>query len=329
MKYQITLSFFLMSLALAADEFRAIKAGMIGLDTSHAVAFTEIFHSPKAEGDVAKVRIVAAFPGGSGIEASQKNIPSYTEKMRGLGVEILGSIAELLAKVDVVLLESVDGRTHLAEARQVFQAKKPLFIDKPVAGSLTEAVAIYRLAEEHKVPCFSSSALRFQEGLVGLKNSPQVGEIIGCDSWGPCHAQEGVPDLYYYGVHGIESLITIMGPGCESVSRSSTASAEQVTGVWKDGRIGTFRGIHSGKAEFGVTAFGTTGIVSGGQFRGYDPLIKEIASFFVTGKAPFSAEETLEIFAFMDAAEESKRQGGKPVKIAEALANARAEAASR
>ena len=48
-----------------------------------------------------------------------------------------------------------------------------------------------------------------------------------------------------------------------------------------------------------------------GGYGGYEPLVVEIAKFFKTGKPPVSAEETLEIFAFMEAADESKRKGGR------------------
>ena len=57
-------------------------------------------------------------------------------------------------------------------------------------------------------------------------------------------------------------------------------------------------------------------------FGGYLPLVVEIAKFFKTGKPPVAAEETLEIYTFMEAADESKRQGGKSVKLADVLAAA-------
>ena len=94
-----------------------------------------------------------------------------------------------------------------------------------------------------------------------------------------------------------------------------TEGTDMAVGVWQDGRIGTFRGIRNGQRGYGSTVFGTKGIVPGGGFDGYEPLIVEIVRFFKTGKPPVTAEETLEIFAFMEAADESKRRGGSPVTL--------------
>ncbi len=227
--------------------------------------------------------------------------------------------------MDVVLLESVDGRPHLEQARPVFKARKPVFIDKPVAGSLADAIAIFKLAEETGTPCFSSSSLRFSPGIAAKRNDPKLGEVLGCDTFGPCSLEEHHPDLFWYGVHGVESLYTVMGTGCQSVSRTQTDSTEVVVGVWEDGRVGTFRGLRKGPYKYGGTVFGTKGQASLGDYGGYEPLVVEIVKFFKTGKPPVAAEETIEIFAFMEAADESKRQGGKPVTIESVMTKARSE----
>jgi predicted dehydrogenase len=231
--------------------------------------------------------------------------------------------------VDVVLLESVDGRPHLEQVRPVFAARKPVFIDKPLAGSLADAIAIYELGKKHDVPWFSSSSLRFGSGIQAMRNNDAIGAVTGCDAWGPCSLEEHHPDLFWYGVHGVEILYTIMGPGCETVQRAQTKGTEFVTGVWNDGRIGTFRGIRDGKADYGATVFGKKGIAPAGKYDGYKPLVQEIARFFRTGKPPVAPEETLELFAFMEAADESKRQGGRPVTIQSVMEKARTEAAAK
>ena len=127
-------------------------------------------------------------------------LPAYTSELRDkFGVTIVGSIDELLAQVDVVLLESVDGRPHLEQARPVFKAHKPVFIDKPVAGTLADAIAIFDLARETNTPCFSSSSLRFSAGIAAMRHQPKVGDVLGCDAYGPCHLEEHHPDLFWYG----------------------------------------------------------------------------------------------------------------------------------
>ncbi len=313
-----------------SDESKIIRAGVIGLDTSHAPAFAGLLNGDKAVGDLAGVKIVAAFPGGSAdLPASSDRVAGYTREFKDLGIEIVPSIEALLEKVDVVLLESVDGRPHLAQVLPVLRAKKPVFIDKPVAGSLGDAVAIFQVAQQLGVPCFSSSSLRFSKGIQGMRNNEKVGDVLGCEAHGPCSLEPHHPDLFWYGIHGVEILFTIMGPGCVEVARVQTDGTEFVTGRWKDGRIGTFRGLRDGKHDYGAMVFGSKGVAPSGGYDGYQPLVVEIVKFFKTGKPPVSAEETLEIYAFMEAADESKRQGGAPVTLESVMAKARQEAAAK
>ncbi|MDR3405714.1 MAG: Gfo/Idh/MocA family oxidoreductase [Chthoniobacter sp.] len=308
---------------------KTIRAGMIGLDTSHVPAFVGILNDPKAAGDVAGIKVVAGYPGGTDLPASKDRVAKFTEAIRAKGVEIVDSIPQLLEKVDVVMLESVDGRIHLQEATQVIKAGKPLWIDKPVAGSLADAIVIFELAKQHHVPVFSSSALRFGAEIQALRNSPELGAVTGAATWGPCSASPGMPDLFFYGIHGVEPLFTLMGTGCQTVTRAVSTQVDYVTGVWKDGRVGTYRGIRKGKAPMGAMAFGTNAVVPVAKAGDYNDLCREIAKFFKTGTAPVSAEETIEIFAFMEAADESKRQNGAPVALADVLAKAQAEAAAK
>jgi predicted dehydrogenase len=270
------------------------------------------------------MRVVAVFPSVSDdIPESVSHVPQYAEEMRKAGVEIVDSIPALLDRVDAVLIESIDGRKHLEQARPVIAAGKPLFIDKPVGGSLAEAMEIYRLAAEKNVPCFSSSSLRFSPAIVGMVNDPKIGKVLGCDAFSPCSLEIHHPDLFWYGVHGVEILFTLMGPGCQTVSRTHTEDTELVVGVWKDGRIGTFRGSRKGPHSYGAMVFGSKSITRSGDFGGYEPLAVEIAKFFRSGKPPVSAAITQEMFAFMEAADESKRQGGKPVALEQVLETAR------
>ncbi len=178
------------------------------------------------------------------------------------------------------------------------------------------------------MPFFTSSSSRFGAELVALKGNAAVGDILGAATWGPCSYQEGTPDFFFYGIHGIEALYTLMGTGCETVSRVKGANHDQVTGLWKDGRVGAYRGIVKGKADFGAVVYGSKSIQQAAKAVSYEALCRQIGRFFRTGQPPVSSGETLEIFTFMEAADESLRQGGKPVALAEVLARAKAEAAT-
>jgi predicted dehydrogenase len=302
------------------------RAGIIGLDTSHSVAFTKTLNAPDAGPEFGGYRIVAAYPKGSNdIQSSVERIPGYIEEVKAQGVEIVDSIDSLLRKVDVVFLETNDGRLHLEQALQVMKAGKRMFIDKPVAASLADAISIFRAADHYKVPVFSSSSLRYITEIEDIHNG-KIGKVLGADTFCPATIEKTHPDLYWYGVHGVESLFAVMGTGCKSVSRTFTGSTDLVVGVWADDRIGTFRGTRSGTHGYGGTAFGETGNLVLGGYQGYNPLLVRIIDFFNTGTVPVPHVDTIEIFAFMSAADESKNRGGAAVAISEVIEKAEKEA---
>lgn len=299
-----------------------IKIGIIGLDTEHSVAFTKTLNDPNAPADVAGFRVVAAYPHGSrDIPSSLKMIPGFTEEMKALGVEIVPSIEDLLKKTDAVLLETNDGRLHLEQALPVFKARKPMFIDKPIAASLSDTLAIFAAAKKYNTPVFSSSSLRYMTNAQQIVHG-KIGKVLGADAYCPATIEKTHPDLFWYGIHGIEALFTVMGTGCKSVTRLYTEGADMVVGLWEDNRIGTFRGIRTGAQDFGGTAFGEKGIAQIGPWEGYRLLTVQIAEFFRTGKTPVSPEETLQIIAFMEAADKSKQQGGAAVSLESVMQSA-------
>lgn len=297
-----------------------LRVGIIGLDTSHCVEFTKIFNDPANPLHVPGFRVVAAFKGGSAdIEASRNRVEGFTAQLRDKWhVQLVNDIPALCALVDVVLLESLDGRVHLEQVKPVLAAGKPVFIDKPMADSYYDASEIARLAKQAGVPWFSSSSLRYWEETQRLKTSREAGEIVGCDVYGPCPIQPQQPDLMWYGIHAIEALYTIMGTGCDTVTRVTTPDTDVVIGKWKDGRIGVMRGIRKGTHDYGITLYGAKGVLrSGSQHDMYRPLLVQIANFFRTRVPPVSPEETLEIIAFMEAADLSKTRGGCPVPLSD------------
>jgi len=291
------------------------RIGMIGLDTGHCMSFTKQLNDPMAGDKYGGYKVVAAYPKGTEIIETWKNrIPEITKQIKSEGVEIVNSIDQLLEKVDVVLITCIDGNKHLEQALPVLKAGKPLFIDKPFAASLGDAYAIVDAAKRYNTPMFSSSSLRYIEGAKEIAEG-KVGKVLGTNVYSPAHLEEHHPDLFWYGVHGVEILFTIMGTGCKSVKRTFTEGMDVVVGLWDDDRIGTYRGIRSGKGGYGGTVYGDKAIFNLGEFKGDSALLVKMTEFYNTGIVPVPHEETLEIFAFMQAAEESKLKGGISVDI--------------
>ena len=314
------LSFAFAAVAMAED----LRIGLIGLDTSHVIAFTKIINDPKATGPLAKAKVVAAFKGGSrDIPSSADRIDKYTETLtKEYGLKLYPTITELCKNVDAIMLESVDGRPKVRQAIPVIDAGLPLFIDKPMAGSLADVIFIFGYAKKQGVPIFSSSSLRYGKTNQAIRHG-SIGIVTRAEVHSPCSLEVHHPDLFWYGVHGCESLFTVMGTGCQSVVRRTTADGKiEVEGTWKgdqSNRIGIFR---EGKG-YGGKAKGTKGESEAGGYDGYAPLVVEAVKMFQTGNVPVGAQETIEMFAFMAAADESKRRDGKPVMIKEMIEQAR------
>ena len=339
----------LLLLAFSASGAAPLKVGVIGLDNYQAVAFASLFQRAKPGEPLAGFEVVAAFPGGSpDISESVQGLPRWTERFEKMGIARVNSIAEVVESADVVMLMSLDGRVHLKQATPVLKASKPLYIGRPMAASLVDVLKMFQLAEEHQAPLFSCSQHRFVPAFSGMRNHPQVGRVLGCSVYGGLQFDPTHADFFWHSIHSAETLFTIMGPGCVSVTRASTPQAELVTGMWRDGRIGTFRGLSGGAVKYSGIVFGEKGILRAGnygrgvptlktdakgehwlaphgEYMGYKGLALVMADFFRTRKPPVSAAETIEIFAFLEAAHESKRRGGVPVKVQTVLTHARGQ----
>jgi len=280
---------------------------------------------------VAGVKVVAAYPHGSkDIESSTKRVPEYTAKVQAMGVEIVNSIDQLLERVDAVFLESNDGRIHWEQLQPVLAKRKPVFIDKPIAGTLADTLRILDAARKANVPLFCASSLRYGKTTQAVRNGA-IGRVKHAETFSPAEIEPHHVDLYWYGVHGCEALFTVMGTGCKSVKRGTTADGKiEVTGTWEGGRIGIFREANgTDRKGYGGKAVGDKGESPIGSYDGYDPLLFAIVQMFQDGKVPVNADETLELYAFMAAADESKRRGGKEVTLKEMLDQARAEVAAK
>lgn len=334
-------AFFVTTLLLAspvvAQDKAPVRVGVLGVDNYQCVEYAQMYNNPKAAGDLAGLKVVAAYPDtpSQDIEDSGKWLPMWQKQIAAQGVKIVDSIDDLLKECDAVMIMNIDGRKHRKQAEQVLKAGKRLFIGRPMAAKLEDVAAIFKVAEETKTPVWSSSQHRYSPGFIGMKNHDEVGKVIGCDVYGGYPTHPTHPDLTWHALHSIETLYAIMGPGCETVTCVSTPTADVITGTWKDGRIGTYRGIKKGALKYSATVFGDKGVSIAGiyghgvpvkgvvptndEYMGYKGIGIEMAKFFKGGAAPVTPAETLEIFGFLDAAHESKTKNGAPVRIRDIL----------
>ncbi|MGI6609551.1 MAG: Gfo/Idh/MocA family protein [Limnochordia bacterium] len=296
-----------------------IRLGIVDFDSSHTVAFTQILNHthPSQEQWVEGAKIVAGCALPSEIQTEAK-VREYAERCAAYGVEMVSSPEELIGKVDGVMLESDDGRTHLERARLFLQAGVPTWIDKPLTFSLAEGREILQLAATHKAPLFSASSLRFASEVADVRqNKETYGGVLGAITYSPAKDQGPNPGLIYYGIHAIEMLYGLMGAGCQWVSSAESPHGIVVTGQWDDGRICSLRGTTEGAHSYGFTAWCEKTVVQkvvNASFI-YRELMKQVVRFFQTGVSPVAPEETLETIAFGRAALASLQRQGQRVSL--------------
>jgi virulence factor len=295
-----------------------IKLGMIDFDTSHVVEFaTRLNHKGIAKDQwVDGAEIVIACPGESRI--MPERIPAYKKAIAKLGIPLVDRPADMIGKVDGMLIESQQGGVHWERARPFLEAGLACYIDKPFTCGVVDAKKLVTLAREKHLPIFSSSSLRYAPELVQFVNDPKHGKILGALAYSPAPQHDLNPGLFHYGIHAVEVLYTLMGPGCRRVTCTHEKDTDVVTGQWHDGRLATVRGIRSGKRAYGCLAFTEQGVraVPIGTVYIYRELLKKIVEMFQTGRAPLDIAVTVEIIAFIEAALRSGHNHGAGENLA-------------
>lgn len=285
-----------------------LRIGLIGLDTSHVTAFANLLNSPDEKFHIPGARVVAAYKGGSAdLNISRDRVEPLTQELVVRhDIKIVDSIEELRSLCDAIFIESVDGRVHLAQFGAVADWGVPVFIDKPLSTSLIEAKEIGLLAERKNVRVFSSSALRFLEPFRKALYSPDVGEIVGADFYGPMVRLPEPPGFFWYGIHSIEMLFATLGANFSEVLIQCEEKHDLIIGRWKDGRLGTIRGNRVGNNTFGGTIhFEKTSISfdsTQSETPFYASLLRAVVKFLQNGEAPVAMSESIRIVEFIETA---------------------------
>jgi hypothetical protein len=299
-----------------------IKLGILDFDTSHCVEFTKrLNHQAIGEDQwVEGARVVVGCPGTSVL--APDIISGYARTVEKLGVRLVEKPEEIIGQVDGMLIESLDGSVHYERAKPFLEAGIPCFIDKPFTCGVRDARKLADLAASRRVPIFSSSSLRYAPDVVRYHDDPSHGPLHGVFAYGPAtlnsiEPQKRNPGLYHYGIHSVEMLYTLMGPGCQRVTCVHDKDVDVVTGHWGDGRVASVRGIRTGASPYGLTAFAARGASSIAVGTGviYRELLKNVVRFFETKHAPLNIGVTIEIMAFIEAALKSGNNHGIPENL--------------
>ena len=297
-----------------------LRLGIVDFDSSHCVEFTRRINGIGVPDDqcVDGGRVVLGWPGTS--EMAPERIEGFRPEIETLDVDLVGDPSEMLGQIDAALILSLSGTPHLDRARPFLEAGLPVFVDKPMACRFEDAREMFRLAEEADVPFFSVSAMRFCEEVISFCDNREglYGTVHGAVSFGPAWRAEGNPGLFHYGIHPVEVLFSVMGPGCRTVTAIHGEGADLVIGTWDDGRQGTVRGGRSGATAYGFTAWCEHAVIQQNTSTrfAYRNLCRHIVET-LSGKtpSPVSSENTLEVIGFIEAALESESHHGQPVPL--------------
>lgn len=296
-----------------------IRVGIVGCDSSHCVEFTKrLNHIAIGEDQwVDGAQVVAAWAGSSEI-TPQQTIGQYVATLKGFGVEIVERPEALIGHIDAVMVETQGGGSHRALAVPFLEAGLPCFVDKPFACSVEDARAMADWAQKAGAALFSSSSLRYALEIQSTLADGTVGPIVGAHAYSPAALHPANPGLFHYGIHAVEPLYALMGPGCEAVWCVFSEGGEVTSGLWNGGRIGTVRGTRQGAHAYGFIAWGEKGVRASAIDAGviYRELLKRVVAMFETRQAPIDLGETVEIVSFIMAARRSAEGGGARVALA-------------
>ncbi|MCA0754275.1 Gfo/Idh/MocA family oxidoreductase [Paenibacillus sp. N4] len=294
---------------------KPLNLGIIGADSSHAVAFTKLLNDSMQPYHVNGGHVTIVYPGGSpDFPLSRQRVAGFTgELVRSFGVRIASTPAEVAEASDAILLLAADGRKHKELFERIAAYGKPVFIDKPFALSSADAMEMKRMAEACGIPLMSCSSLRYAQSLTEELAKGTQSDIAGAHVYGPISVEPTQGYYFWYGIHSAELLYAIMGPGCLSVTVESSETMEWIKGRWHDGRIGTIRLSRSGSYRFGALIHRKTESVhvdtESSPKPFYSSLLENVIGWFGTRKPALDLNETIEIIRFLEAADESRMKG--------------------
>lgn len=286
---------------------KTIKAAIVGLDTSHAVAFPQVIQDPACDqakhvdgmAVTAALRFETPFQGKKGLDERQ----TYLES---IGVKVTEDFDEAVAGCDAVLLEINDPAYHLEYFKKCAVLGKPIFLDKPFADTLDNAEEMLKVAKERHIRFFTASSLRYDAELINAaKAMPEIDQGI---AWGPLGRAAAGSSIVWYGVHTFEMLEKIMGPGAIAVTSTPDRRGVVCTVAYADGRRGVAE-LTTANYNYGCMLRHGAENKLVAAAGGYDNLVREVRAFFRGESEGVALRESFEIMAMLEAAELSVRYG--------------------
>lgn len=276
------------------------RIGIIGAENSHAAA-------------IAKEINLERSPAGFAVTHIWGETEAFAEKTAEAGAipTIVRDPAEMLGKVDGVMVDHRDGKYHLAAARPFVEAGLPVFIDKPLSTSLDEARRFLQWRRERRVPVTTMSAIPHQACIRGIRDQlAAIGTVKGVNLNGPGDSNSEYGGLFFYGIHQADLMVALFGVAPESVV-ASEGNGSFVGVVKYPGGLKVTLGM-TGAKTFSVTAVGSAGSFHTPIAMDAHPYAATTALFtgmFRSGIEPFDDDRMLAPIAVLEALRDSAVSG--------------------
>lgn len=297
-----------------ASSSDTIRLGVIGVDSSHLPAFATRIDDLRKAGK-SRCQITHMWTDGRH-DMPASDVAGWQEQARELGVEASENLDAMLDAVDGVLVLAVNGNRHLELARPALERGLPTYVDKPLTCSLDEAKELLALSRAGNARCYSASSLRFVSELESIDRDV-LGKLVAVDAFGPGELNDSMAGLFFYGVHAIELVDAILGPGVARVSAVTGEDRDLVRLEYNDGRFASIRLERKGGYAFGATVHGEKDARS--FVVDFEPvyarLVAGMTRFFEGGPAPVELRDIVENVAVMEAGNRSQAADGQWVDV--------------
>ncbi|WP_339173838.1 Gfo/Idh/MocA family oxidoreductase [Solibacillus sp. FSL R5-0691] len=269
-----------------------MKIGIIGTDSTHAIAFSERLQK--------KGHKLFAYRGGSAIDLSRNRIERISAELNDSGIPFMTTLQELSDICDAFIITSADASQHFGQFADLAALEKPIFIDKPLALNYEQASSIVELANEKGTPLMSCSALRFADEiqLVKSKKSIEAVDIIA-----PLPMLQEL-DYFYYGIHAVEMISALKGTSVKDIAVTFNERQHFITFTFQDGTVSSIRGYLQHRQGFQFVTHTQQQSewfeIAEGDLRFYDRLIDAIEQFFIEKKSPIDQTDMLQTIKLLE-----------------------------
>ncbi|MCX7014287.1 MAG: Gfo/Idh/MocA family oxidoreductase [Candidatus Sumerlaeota bacterium] len=278
----------------------ALRIGIVGAENSHTVNFAKTINVDKSLPGIA-------------VEYVWGETPEFAAKAAELGriPNIVRRPAEMLGKIDAVVVNHRHAKHHLPAARPFVEKGIPTFVDKPFCYRAKEGCEFLALARWRGTPVTSFSIMPLQRSFTQFaERLRKLGKIHAGVTCGPCDPRSPYGGIYFYGVHQVEMALRAFGYDVAAARAVRNANGAVGQLLYPSGLVASLHFIKEGRKSFGIVALGEPDIVYSNLARDKNPFLtalKIIVRMFRTRQEPLEHEEILKSVQVLEALEKSLR----------------------